>query len=105
MKIKRTIAAIEADIVEAKGRLARANGSAALTSVINELSVLALELSQAERLSGTAGPEQRAISEIKEWANGSHAYLSQTSQYAQGYKDGIAQAKGIVSEIIEKYSL
>lgn len=47
--------------------------------------------------------EEKALTEIYEWANASSAYLSSMPGYAKGYKDGIIQAKSIVLEIIKKY--
>lgn len=44
----------------------------------------------------------KAIKEIGEWANASHAYLSNREGYAQGYKDGISQAKTIIRDILSQ---
>lgn len=44
-----------------------------------------------------------ALEEIRQWATGSHSYLSQAPGYAVGYKDGISQAKEIVCDILEWY--
>lgn len=40
------------------------------------------------------------LTKILVWANSSHAYLSNRTEYAKGYKDGISQAKEIILEII-----
>ena len=40
------------------------------------------------------------LTQVIEWANSSHAYLSARTPYAKGYKDGISQAKEIILEII-----
>lgn len=40
------------------------------------------------------------LTKIIEWAKSSHAYLSTSSEYAKGYKDGISRAKEIILEII-----
>ena len=40
------------------------------------------------------------LTQIIEWAKSSHAYLSNSSEYAKGYKDGISRAKEIILEII-----
>lgn len=45
---------------------------------------------------------QEIIDEIREWANASHAYLSNREGYPLGYRDGITQAKNIVLEILSK---
>ncbi len=37
---------------------------------------------------------------IIDWAKSSHAYLSERTDYARGYKDGISRAKEIINEII-----
>jgi hypothetical protein len=41
------------------------------------------------------------LKQIKEWVESSHAYLSSSKPYSQGYKDGITQAKDIISNIIK----
>lgn len=41
------------------------------------------------------------LKEIKEWVESSHAYLSSSNPYSQGYKEGITQAKDIISNIIK----
>ena len=101
----RTIAEIEEDICVAKLKVDKARTSAELTGAINELSHLNFELSRAEQFksSGKENAEHMALDEIRRWANGSHAHLSQMPGYARGYKDGIAQAKEIVSGILERY--
>lgn len=40
------------------------------------------------------------LTKILKWANDSHAYLSNRTEYAKGYKDGISRAKEIILEII-----
>lgn len=40
------------------------------------------------------------LTQIIEWANSSHAYLSNRDGYAKGYKDGISRAKEIILDII-----
>lgn len=45
------------------------------------------------------------LTQIIEWANSSHAYLSVRTPYAKGYKDGISQAKEIILEIINSEQL
>ena len=44
---------------------------------------------------------EETLQKIKNWAEGSHAYLSSRTDYARGYKDGISQAKDIILDIIE----
>ena len=44
------------------------------------------------------------LKQIKEWVESSHAYLSSSNPYSQGYKDGITQAKDIISNIIKNNS-
>lgn len=44
--------------------------------------------------------QEEIINEIRQWANSSHAYLSNREGYAQGYKDGISQSKNIIIEIL-----
>lgn len=41
--------------------------------------------------------------EIYEWAMESVGYLSSSTPYASGYKDGILVGKDIVEDIIKKY--
>lgn len=69
-----------------------------LTDAINKLR-------QAELLKSSSkkNAEQMALEEIRQWANGSHAHLSQATGYARGYKDGIGQAKEIVCGILNRY--
>lgn len=45
---------------------------------------------------------QEIINELENWANDSHSYLSERTDYARGYKEGISQAKVIVSDILDK---
>lgn len=101
----RTISAIEEDICVAKRKIDKAHSSSELTVAINELSHLNFELSQAERFkaSGKYNAEHMALDEIRQWANGSHAHLSQAPGYARGYKDGIGQAKEIICSILERF--
>lgn len=40
------------------------------------------------------------LTKIIEWAKSNHAYLSTSSEYGKGYKDGISRAKEIILEII-----
>lgn len=104
-KTMRTISEIEQDICVAKRKVDNAHSSSELTAAINELSHLNFELSQAEQFkaSGKENAEHMALEEIRQWANGSHAHLSQAPGYARGYKDGIGQAKEIVSGIIARF--
>lgn len=101
----RTISEIEQDICVAKCKIDKAHTSSELTTAINELSHLNFELSQAERFvaTGKDNAEHMALEEIRQWANGSYAHLSQAPGYARGYKDGIGQAKEIVCGIIARY--
>ncbi len=101
----RTIAEIEEDICVAKHKVDKAHSSSELTVAINELSHLNFELSQAEQFkaSGKENAEHLALEEIRQWANGSHAHISQAPGYARGYKDGIGQAKEIVCDILARY--
>lgn len=101
----RTISAIEQDICVAKRKIDKAHSSSELTAAINELSHLNFELSQAEQFksSGKDNAEHMALEEIRQWANGSHAHLSQAPGYARGYKDGIGQAKEIICNILERF--
>lgn len=48
---------------------------------------------------------QKIINEISEWANASHAYLSNREGYPRGYRNGISQAKIIVLEILSKIDI
>lgn len=101
----RTISEIEEDICVAKRKVDKAQGSSELTAAINELSYLNFELSQAERFkaSGKENAEHLALEEIRRWANGSHAHLSQAPGYVRGYRDGIGQSKEIICNIIGRY--
>ncbi len=101
----RIISEIETDICVAKRKIDKAHTSSELTTAINELSHLNFELSQAERFmaTGKENAEHMALEEIRQWTTGSHAHLSQAPGYARGYKDGIGQAKEIVSDIISRY--
>ena len=40
------------------------------------------------------------LTQIIEWAEESHAYLSESTAYAIGYKDGITRAKQIIINIL-----
>ena len=101
----RTISEIEEDICVAKRKVDKAHTPSELTIAINELNHLNFELSQAEqfKLRNKDNAEHMALEEIRLWANSSHAHLSQQSDYASGYKDGIGQAKEIVCNILERY--
>lgn len=45
------------------------------------------------------------LSQIIEWANSSHSYLSERTDYARGYKAGITAAKTIILEILNSEQL
>lgn len=100
----RTISEIEEAICVAKHKVDKAHTSSELTRAINELSHLNFELSRAEQFkaSGKGNAEHMALEEIRKWVNESHAHLSQAPGYARGYKDGIGQAKEIISYILER---
>ena len=104
-KTMRTISEIEESICVAKRKVDNAHTSSELTAAINELSHLNFELSQAEnyKASNKENAEHMALQEIRKWANGSHAHLSQAPGYARGYKDGIGQAKETICSILDKY--
>lgn len=101
----RTISEIEEAICVAKRKVDKAHTSSELTAAINELSHLNFDLSQAEKFkaSGKENAEHMALEEIRKWANGSHAHLSQAPGYARGYKEGIGQAKEIICSILDRY--
>ena len=44
--------------------------------------------------------EKDILTQIIEWAEDSHAYLSESTDYARGYKDGITRAKQLIMEIV-----
>lgn len=44
--------------------------------------------------------DEEKIKKIVAWVNRSHAYLSERTDYARGYKAGIAQAKLIIEDIL-----
>lgn len=44
---------------------------------------------------------EEIIKSLQEWAGNSHAYLSESTEYARGYKAGITQAKEIVLSILK----
>lgn len=46
--------------------------------------------------------ETEAIKKISDWANASHAYLCNREGYPRGYRDGIAQAKTIILDILSQ---
>lgn len=48
---------------------------------------------------------KEAIEKILEWANASHAYLSNLEGYPRGYRDGITQAKEIVLSILSNTNI
>ena len=41
-----------------------------------------------------------ALNAVARWINESHAYLSERTPYASGYKDGVGQSKGIAETLI-----
>lgn len=45
---------------------------------------------------------EEALKVIEMWANSSDSYLSESTPYAQGYKDGIKCAKATIIEIIKQ---
>ena len=45
--------------------------------------------------------ELEILKQIKDWLDSSHAYLSEITPYARGFKDGITRAKEIISDIID----
>lgn len=44
-----------------------------------------------------------AFEAILDWTRESHSYLSDAKDYAKGYKDGIAQAKEVISELVRRH--
>lgn len=40
------------------------------------------------------------LTQIIEWAEEPHTYLSESTDYARGYKDGITRAKQLIMEIV-----
>ena len=46
--------------------------------------------------------EKEVLEKIKAWAEDYPAYLSESVDYAKGYKAGIVQAKEIVKSILEE---
>lgn len=60
------------------------------TESISQEQLRVLKLFQAEA----------AVNEIAEYVKSSHAYLSESTDYARGYKDGIAMAKEILEGIL-----
>ena len=47
----------------------------------------------------------QALEEIIEYVTGSHAYLSQSSDYSRGYKNGIGVVKNIIIDILTKHNV
>lgn len=45
------------------------------------------------------------VEEITDWVNGGCAWLSQSTDYARGYKAGILQAQIIVGQILQKHGI
>ena len=45
---------------------------------------------------------EKIISELSEWANASHDYLSNREGYPRGYRNGISQAKIIVLDFLSQ---
>lgn len=43
---------------------------------------------------------EQKMMKIEAWANSSHSYLSESCQYARGYKAGLAMAKSIVRDML-----
>lgn len=46
--------------------------------------------------------QEEAVKKISEWANASYAYLSSREGYPLGYRNGIAQAKNIILNILSQ---
>lgn len=46
---------------------------------------------------------EQMVAEIYEWSMESVGYLSSSTPYASGYKDGILTSKDIVEDIVKKY--
>lgn len=59
------------------------------------------ELSQGPDLQPEENCKRDIIEAVESWANSSHSYLSQGSDYSRGYKDGLAQAKEIVLDLLK----
>lgn len=45
---------------------------------------------------------EEIIKAITDWANSSHGYISQNTDYGQGYSRGLSQAKAIVRHLLSK---
>lgn len=45
---------------------------------------------------------EQVLQQIGEWANSSHSYLSNRSEYARGYKSGISAAKEIILDYLKE---
>lgn len=45
---------------------------------------------------------EEILKQISEWANSSHSYLSERTDYARGYKNGYTQAKEEVQGFLSK---
>lgn len=65
------------------------------TESISQEQLRVLKLFQAEA----------AVNEIAKYVKSSHAYLSESTDYARGYKDGIAMAKEIIESILQTHGL
>ena len=48
---------------------------------------------------------EAAVKEIAIYAESSHAYLSESTEYARGYKEGIAMAKEILESILISHGM
>lgn len=49
--------------------------------------------------------DKNALENLREWANASHSYLSESTEYARGYKAGISQAKIIVNSFLKELNI
>lgn len=47
----------------------------------------------------------QALEEIIEYVTGSHAYLSQSSDYSRGYKNGVRAVKDNILDILAKHNV
>lgn len=45
--------------------------------------------------------DDNKIIKLREWVTSSHSYLSERSEYAKGYKQGMTVAKNIVIDILD----
>ena len=48
---------------------------------------------------------EAAVKKIVEYVESSHAYLSESTEYARGYKDGIEMAKEILEGILISHGI